>query len=136
MMLQSALMGRNMQPGTGIPICGECEVCDPTDGSCYHVPAGTPCDDRDSRRVGDACTAGGECVGTPCSECQKCESGACVNDDGATCSDGDLCTTGDQCLGGTCIPGTGSPICGECGVCDPTDGSCDPAKTVRLALTE
>ena len=96
----------------------------------YLYTAGTLCDDNDPLTTGDACTAGGDCVGQPVSDCGcptmpaplQCMHLGCVapgevcslilHAQGSSCTDGNPLTYGDACTsGGLCV---GTPL-GECG---------------------
>jgi hypothetical protein len=119
-------------------------VCDTVSGQCELVPIneGGTCDD------GNACTTGDTCVNASCSgiepDCSHlddaCNVGSCnpltvlceavPTHQGMACDDTNPCTVIDSCDVGVC---TGSPKdCSSAdeacavGVCNPTDGLCEP----------
>src|SRR4030095_12853660 len=102
--------------------------------TCQHtgLPAGTPCDDRNSCSIGDGCNASRQCRGTflplgsSCSDGNGCtasdtcrEGGICRGDSlnaGDSCEDGSLCTSGE-----TCVDEAGTLTCQSATHCNDSD---------------
>ena len=110
---------------------GTCEgtrMCSPeglTDCSAP-LPADEACDGADNDCDGSVDEKWEECDdGDQCTE-DKCDSGACANDDltGTACYDANVCTLDDHCEAGECV---GAPLnCDDENTC--TDDWCDPEK--------
>ena len=85
----------------GSPKCGECQECNPVDGTCSPKSNGESCSDSNACTEGDKCQNGACVPGAPkCGECQECNpvDGKCSRkSDGSSCSDGNACTVGDEC---------------------------------------
>ncbi|UCC30743.1 MAG: hypothetical protein JSU86_00400 [Phycisphaerales bacterium] len=135
--------------GTAVDCSGvgdACNIgtCNPETGACDLAPAndGVPCDDGTPCTDNDVC-AGGLCSGTSM-DCtyltDACNFGVCnpqtgacqavtVNENGP-CDDGDLCTRTDRCSAGVCvgiaINCSGLDDACNVGVCNPTNGACEP----------
>jgi hypothetical protein len=90
----------NGQPCCHGTCCDDCQMCDPTTGTC--VSTCSACQTCD--------TVSGTCVST-CGVCQTCQAGTCV----------DLCGPGTHC-----DPATGScvSICTACETYDPATNTC------------
>eukprot|EP01061_Rhynchopus_euleeides_P002336 TRINITY_DN1179_c0_g1_i14.p1 TRINITY_DN1179_c0_g1~~TRINITY_DN1179_c0_g1_i14.p1 ORF type:complete len:7328 (+),score=1490.81 TRINITY_DN1179_c0_g1_i14:2229-21986(+) len=102
--------------------------CDPLTGECTNpVQAdGTPCDDKNSRTVGDECRSGvcvgrEKCAGVVCRASDSChEQGQCdaatglctspTKSDNTLCNDLDVTTQDDRCISGVCV---GTVKCGQ-----------------------
>lgn len=114
-------------------VCKEQGICDPGTGNCSapRILEGTTCDDQNTRTYDDACTSGGDCVGTTvtCPPNNGCRlyvpngTATCTATDldGQACNDSDACTADGVCDQGACV--LPSPVvCDGAHVC--ANGDC------------